>query len=109
MSKQTMVQHTPLPWHIGKSNPHVVYGADMTSINQCRTNEDAAFIVRAVNNHDALVNALRGLLHRHPVSVRYYELLTRPLNSEETADYNALKAAEAALREARSPSPSNPV
>lgn len=38
---------SPLPWHVGAANPHVVYAADQTTVVVCRNPRDAAFIVGA--------------------------------------------------------------
>lgn len=68
-----MADHTPLPWEAGETghgSPYAVYSDDATGsiIAMCqhtyvnRSHEqmiaNVAFIVKAVNNHDALVKAL---------------------------------------------------
>lgn len=76
-----MTKHTPTPWWIDKEHPLSIMAADENYVEgevapwhvanlmpDCGGNDDgesdanAAFIVRAVNNHAALVAALRGLL-----------------------------------------------
>lgn len=55
-----MAEHTPTPWHIaGKAT--IKHGNDMWvgTLNQRHRAANAAFIVRAVNSHDALVKALQ--------------------------------------------------
>lgn len=62
----TKSAHTPAPW---RTDVALIYGADNHEIADCRSRcrqtanpelieADAAFIVRAVNAHDALVEAL---------------------------------------------------
>ena len=53
-------KHTPTPWHQYASGT-MIHGADgyYIGVTQSKTPEaDAAFIVRAVNSHDALVKSL---------------------------------------------------
>jgi hypothetical protein len=61
--------HTPTPWNYDKANeilsseaiyPKYVCGFELRSLP---TNEDAAFIVRAVNCHEELVEALKIALY----------------------------------------------
>lgn len=68
-----MTPHTPTPWEawpdgpenrlgyrIAQPGPNVVLArVDWKALNK---EANAAFIIRAVNNHDALVEALRELL-----------------------------------------------
>lgn len=55
--------HTPTPWFVDKDNPSVVCGPDDLRICVMRERDEewdnAAFIVRAANNHDGLVEALK--------------------------------------------------
>ncbi len=64
-------EHTPTPWHIGgRSN---IVGADDTLVAPVprpkgagaagRRDANVALILRAVNSHDALVEAVGELLH----------------------------------------------
>lgn len=69
-----MSEHTPTPWHADPDwregyswNIHIVDAANpdmricfMTSDGPAQANAD--FIIKAVNNHDALVMALSGLI-----------------------------------------------
>ncbi len=59
-----MSNHTPTPWHIEsvavgafKSVVSLVSGTDGKVTNITCSDADAAFIVRAVNAHDAMVEA----------------------------------------------------
>lgn len=69
-----MDKHTPLPWKVGPNNeiraggrynvcPTVTAGGSAKGMLDEREviRANAAFIVKAVNNHDALVRALRAL------------------------------------------------
>lgn len=59
------IAHTPTPYHVGKESDDGVYGILVSSghaIGLMLTEEDAAFVVRATNAHDGLVEALT-LLH----------------------------------------------
>lgn len=57
------MSHTPIPWALwGKADPsQVIASADAFVAQTVGGNDiaNAAFIVRAVNNHDRLVEALR--------------------------------------------------
>jgi hypothetical protein len=60
-----MSEHTPLPWHFSRKyryvsdiNHRVI--AEIAPLHAFQAN--AEFIVRAVNNHDALVEALQALV-----------------------------------------------
>lgn len=74
--------HTPLPWHIDGSNLSAIISCtvprghpdakhtcgDYETIADCRGDnwkENATLIVRAVNSHAVLVEALRGMLELH--------------------------------------------
>lgn len=67
----TEAKHTPTPWMI---NSHMIYG-DVETIATCNhtsrgsnADADGAFIVRAVNSHHALINALRYCVDvNHPM------------------------------------------
>lgn len=71
-----MSEHTPTPWHRAPPYIDIIYGPDQSVIchepinpdNGKNWNADAAFIVKAVNNHDSLVKALR--LFADPTSWR---------------------------------------
>lgn len=65
-------QHTPTPWRVGAKASQCVYGADESPIfmvdsmeEHTRAQEkiDAAFIVRAVNSHEELLNALKDVCY----------------------------------------------
>jgi hypothetical protein len=58
--------HTPLPWkyvpwHV-EEGPSAVRAPDGHLVTTTASDEDAAFIVKAVNAHDALVALLRECL-----------------------------------------------
>jgi hypothetical protein len=105
------MNHTVTPWtlnHIGgsnfavqefeirgmfgdKPNVHPIFNKDRSAIDGatifCRQ-EDAAFIVRACNAHDELVNALEELINER-----------QPLGIDRTAYQNALAAIDKATGE----------
>jgi len=65
-----MSEHSPLPWSADTTEPGELWIADSRRLSPVcmitgsgnvteRDRADAAFIVKAVNNHDALVRALR--------------------------------------------------
>jgi hypothetical protein len=97
-----MSEHTQTPWFVGTQNdklfiinkPPRPSHDDMADIpdvaviaplNACNDEANAAFIVRAVNNHEALVGALKFIL-------AFYEPGQRHLDTE------AWKVAEAGAR-----------
>lgn len=51
---------TARPWVLGSNG--AIMGSDGSAIGVVATDANAALIVRAVNSHEALVAALRGLL-----------------------------------------------
>lgn len=61
-----MTKHTPMPWKIGDRSPYVEIWGPMrmnhhpilASMEHEPREENAALIIKAVNNHDALVEAL---------------------------------------------------
>ena len=60
------IKHTPTPWRLGRNGTdYCVFFGDEKFVADCEasdTDEDranAAFIVRAVNSHQALVDALK--------------------------------------------------
>ena len=64
--------HTPLPWRTGNFedyNPRVIFHSpDDTEkpyvpVGQCESEEDAAMIVRAVNCHQELMEALQAVIN----------------------------------------------
>lgn len=60
--QQTEVQHTPTPWKVVEG---IEIWKDKTHIADCLdgdTNDNAAFIVRAVNAHEELVEAIQWAL-----------------------------------------------
>lgn len=63
--------HTPTPWEISEKNngDYVVYGSgnelvmvDTSYYPVAPSPDNAAFILKAVNNHDKLVEALRAFV-----------------------------------------------
>lgn len=52
--------HTPTPWSIDPNNGDIVSGPYNVTIPFACKDEDASFIVRAVNAHDELVEALNS-------------------------------------------------
>lgn len=64
-----MTQHTPTPWEDIEGEPY--HGIEIIDGNgHCfmATKEDRAFIVRACNSHDALVEALEWVINRQDVT-----------------------------------------
>lgn len=67
-----MAEHTPTPWKIGDRKPYVEIWGPMrmnhhpilASMEHEPREENAAFIVKAVNSHGALVRALQALVHQ---------------------------------------------
>lgn len=62
-----MIEHTPTPWNIShvrttEDTAMIVGGEGFEPIADVAEDGDAAFIVQAVNNHDALVRALEYVL-----------------------------------------------
>lgn len=61
-------RHTPLPWKFGSIEPLAVVGADGFVIHRCTCEhrvfgpDDSAFIIRACNSHEELLEALEGLV-----------------------------------------------
>lgn len=61
------MSHSPTPWSIDPTNDHLIVSSDgLRDLCSCFDEDetgapDAAFIVHAANNHDALVNALTAL------------------------------------------------
>jgi hypothetical protein len=60
------VPHSPLPWRPGTFED-TIYGADDRKvadfgIREAESRADAAFAIRAVNNHNALLAACKGAL-----------------------------------------------
>jgi len=64
------MKHTPTPWKVGGKNNNLIYGRKNVGTEEAEELppdvdvENAAFVVRAVNSHDALVAALEGMLAR---------------------------------------------
>ena len=65
---KTNVEHTPLPYHVvpaGKFEPVKIFGADKTLVCEFSdaveqpAQENAEFVTKACNSHDALINALQ--------------------------------------------------
>lgn len=54
--------HTPTPWTTDRFRTVLWVESGACWVARCLYPEDAAFIVRAVNAHDELVAALKGLL-----------------------------------------------
>lgn len=106
MKPASEVEHTPTPWHNSSKNfgytrrhicgPRHADGGDYAPICSTVREDDAAFIVKAVNNHDALVAALHGLA-THPViaglSARIRDECRRAGRSNVLADALAVLAA----------------
>ena len=67
MNTMAQARHTPTPWRVveadGKRN--VIWNSKVSeaiSDDKEMTEANAEFIVRAVNSHEALVEALRGMV-----------------------------------------------
>ncbi len=67
----TKSKHTPTPWHLHKTHDHAAHISNCACVHMTRPENiigceidpaNAAFIVRAVNNHDALVSSLSDLI-----------------------------------------------
>lgn len=66
-----MIEHSPTPWHVFKDDFLIVCFGEGDSICDCAPGSpfisfaiaeaNAAFIVKAVNNHEALAKALEGI------------------------------------------------
>lgn len=84
----TKSQHTPTPWDICESeNSNLVHietslehptlaGEQIATVNKGNKETrlaNAALIVKAVNNHQSLIDALETLLHSETVDRRDYE------------------------------------
>ena len=55
--------HTPTPWTWKVKNGNCIYPAKgFSSLAMCELDGNAEFIVKCVNNHDALVEALENLI-----------------------------------------------
>ena len=80
MNTPQTAKHTPTPWiaHKGDewSNIKIIAGtSQVATISPLNENANASLIIRAVNSHDELVNALRGMLEL------YSALVIRPGNA----------------------------
>ena len=54
-----MAEHDlTLPWHNDDPYPDVIVDSNGVEVASCDCNEDCDFIVKAVNNHGALVEAM---------------------------------------------------
>lgn len=67
-NSQASQTHTPTPWEVVQNSSHTRYFVQDTKNHQgvwdhdgLTTQADAAFIVRAVNNHNAMLTALKVL------------------------------------------------
>lgn len=74
-----MSEHTPTPWNIShvrttEDTAMIVGGEGFEPIADVTEDGDAAFIVQAVNNHDALVKALEDLQSADTAYRMTYEL-----------------------------------
>lgn len=109
-----MTEHTPGPWSwtIHDSSAATLHGADdmldhVLTVSPCKhcrgeewqwgactnpTKANADFIVKAVNNHDALVGALRFILAFYEPGQRYLD--TEAWKVAEAGARRALKDAE---------------
>lgn len=65
----TAPKHTPAPWHAENGTIYSQYAtigsAHGKTRNDAENDANAAFIVRAVNAHDALVEALEEFIGSH--------------------------------------------
>lgn len=57
---------TQVPWEQRAGNPYDVVSPEYGQVAACEFAEDAAFIVRAVNSHDDLLAALKGIRAHRP-------------------------------------------
>lgn len=78
MKTQTESKHTPTPWHItNKGYNHYIQknydGTNEFTVSICSGNQgmakaNAAFIISAVNSHEALLEAAKCLVHDIEIS-----------------------------------------
>lgn len=65
------MEHTPTPYHIGteETNRTAIFsGEDGIKVAVCNSVPDAAFIVRAVNSHELMVETLQFVLDQAGLS-----------------------------------------
>jgi hypothetical protein len=71
MTNQSKPKHTPLPWRLGIKDSDCIIGKDdlivawsrFPQVREIESNiANAAYIVKAVNNHEALRDALETLM-----------------------------------------------
>ena len=75
------MKHTELPWHTGITYPDGIHAEDSTLICDCdvisensETNKaNAAFIVKCVNNHYQMLEALNNVNSFFSTNKRVYE------------------------------------
>lgn len=67
-NEEAKMKHTKLPWHTGVGCLESVHAEDSSCVCDCDCGEpnktilaNAAFIVKAVNNHEKLIKALRDV------------------------------------------------
>jgi hypothetical protein len=101
--KQT---HTPVPWRITKAlddkhGDFYIRGTqpDQSDIPICVTRhgpekQNAEFIIKAVNNHDRIVAALKECSALWPITVNF-----KAFSSEEKAFSNCIKELDAIIAE----------
>lgn len=68
MTTKTKREHTPTPWAVASGSPLGGHLEIHSTIGKCLTvgqvhKEDAAFIVRAANSHDALIEAVTAFVN----------------------------------------------
>lgn len=57
-TRPTQVPHTPLPWYLSSDGRGIIRNGKRFA--EAYTKEDAAFIARAVNSHEELLEALKS-------------------------------------------------
>jgi hypothetical protein len=87
--KNKQTQHTPTPWKIDTSRPNatVVRGSNELLVAEC-VPEDAAFIVRAVNSHEAVIGHLESIRDNvRNIAVRKPSAKELEIECHNLADY----------------------
>ena len=93
-----MAEHTPTPWKMGDRKPYVEIWGPMrmnsspilASMEHEPRDANAAFIVKAVNNHEPMVAELQRLfeLYGHQATADVLADVLGPVSRSGTADGN---------------------
>lgn len=68
-----------LPWRTDDPYPDVILDSTGEEVASCYSNDDCAFICKAVNNHQALVEALQSVESEIVLTGQLGELVDRVL------------------------------